>query len=368
MSLPDTNIVQSSRAFRAALADPTLGRIIAVRNYAPASEIHDFGKPIFVVSCYSDRGRQIGTVFDRFVLLVQNSYMIGFVHTLAGGWLYHTNRAPLDIAAFQVGVAKKFVGEQLYRRAPSEIARVLFLESLLSFERVWRIPVTARGEDSQYKASVDILTDMTAHFMLYHELGHVAVATDPFHPFIRERVRAYMEDADLGDVPASARQALVDEAEADLFSLAVCFAAFAPHVTERHLRAYLGFATRALTAMNIFYAMSDDLHRINVDPQFPSDVAQTFALWGHREALMAGFIASFPLDETTAPAVSADGFLDLRDYDAFFNGMYDSEALVFELDEDDRRFLQLVDLALASGGDFDKIIDGTRVQWMLNED
>jgi hypothetical protein len=368
MNSPDTSTVRNSRAFRAALADPTLGRIIAVRDYAPAGEIRDLNRPVFVVSCYSDTGRQIGTKFDQFVLLVQNSYMIGFVHTLAGGWLYHSHRTPLDITAFQVGVAKKFVGEQLYRRSPSDIARVLFLESVLTFERVWRIPVEARTSDPVFKSSVDLLTDLTAHFMLYHELGHLAVAGDPFYPFIRDRVRVYMEEGDVSDVPASARKVLVEEAEADLFSLACCVNAFAPRMSAQHLRAYLGFAARALTAMNIFYAMADDLHRINVDPQFPADVAATFALWGHRESLMAAFIATYPFDDTTVVCAADDALLDIPDYDSFFNGMYDSEALVFEINEDDRRFLQLIDLALVPGGNFDSVIDGTRVQWMLGED
>jgi len=290
MTSPSISAVRSSRAFRAAIADPLLGRILDIHDFDPGPAIRNVDRPVVVISCYSDRSRQIGTIFQEFVLLVQNSYVLGFVHNLAGAWLYHHHRATLDLTAFQTGFAKKFVGEQLFRRSPSEIGRVLFLESVLACERVWRIPIEAAANDPALKASTDTLSRITSHFMLHHELGHIATVDERFHPFIRERVALYLDHHDIEDVPVHARGVLKEEAEADLFGLSSSIAAFAPEMAEAHLRAYLTFAVRALTALNILYVMADDLHRANVDPDFPIDVEEAFALWRHREYLMTAYI------------------------------------------------------------------------------
>ncbi len=368
MTLPDTSWVRSSRAFRAAVADPALGRILEIHEFDPGPAIENVDRPVFVVSCYSERSRQIGTIFDDFVLLVQNSYVLGFVHALADAWMHHHHRAPLELAAFKTGFAKKFVGEQLYRRAPSEIGRVLFLESVLAFERVWRVPVEARAVDPVLKASVDTLSRITAHFMLHHELGHVATVDPRFHPFIRERVQVYLESGDISDVPEHSRRALKEEAEADLFGLSSCIAGFATVLSEPRLRAYLTFVARALTALNVLYVMADDLHRANVDSSFPVDVEEAFALWRHRELLMTTYIDSLPLDATTVECLPDDGFLDLPDASELFEGLLDDRALIHEIDPDQRRFVRVVDFGFAEGGSFDDVIQGTRVQWVLERD
>jgi hypothetical protein len=318
-----------------------------------------------VVSCYSARSRQVSTVFDGFVLLVQNSYVLGFVHGLGSAWLYHCHRAPLDLAAFQTGFAKKLVGEQLYRRGPSEIARVLFLESVLAFERKWRVPVEARLNDEALRDSSNTLSRITSHFMLHHELGHIATLDARFHPFIRERVDLYFAHHDTSDVPPESRRALREEAEADLFGLSSCIAAFAPVMTEARLREYLTFTVRALTDLNVLYAMADDLHRANVDPNFPSDIDESFALWRHRELLMTAYVESLPLDATTVTCAEVDTLLALPDASSLFEGLVDNDRLVAAIDEDDRRFVRLVDFGLTHGGTFEEIIDGARVQWVL---
>ncbi|MGZ8284074.1 MAG: hypothetical protein ACXW27_00180 [Allosphingosinicella sp.] len=365
MSSPGTSAFRNSRAFRAAIADPALGRILEIYDFDPGPAIRNVDRPVAVVSCYSDRSRQLSIVFDSFVLLVQNSYMLGFVHGLGGAWLYHCHRGPLDLDAFRTGFSKKLVGEQLYRRGPSEIARVLFLESVLAFERDWRIPVEARAVDEALRASSDALTRMTSHFMLHHELGHIATMDPRFHPFIRERVDLYLAHHDTSDVPAAARRALREEAEADLFGLSSCIAAFAPVVTEGRMREYLTFTARALTALNVLYAMADDLHRENVDSAFPSDIDESFALWRHREYLMTAYIESFPFDSTTVECAATDELLPIPDASILFEGLTDSDSLVGPIDEDDRRFVRLVNFGFAEGGSFEDIVQGTRVQWVL---
>lgn len=360
--------IRASRAFRSALSDPSLGRILDVHDFDPSPAIEKIDRPVVVVSCYSDRSRQIGTIFRDFVLLIQNSYMLGFVHDLAGAWLHHHHREELDLIPFEQGFAKKFVGEQLYRRGPSAIARILFLESVLAFERTWRVPIEARETDRAMKQSVDSLSRIASHFMLHHELGHIAVADERFHPFIRERVALYLDNHDTSDVPLHAREALREEAEADLFGISCSIAEFAPVLTEEHLRSYLTFAVRALTALNVLYGMADDLHRENVDATFEIDVEEAFALWRHRELLMTAYIDSLPLDSTTVEAAPADDLLDLPDAGELFAGLLDPGKIVGAVSEDTRRFLHVVDLGFAEGGSFDDVIQRTRVQWVLGAD
>lgn len=365
MSLHDITKTKGSRAFRAAVSDPALGRIHEVFDFDPSSAIQNVDRPVFVVSCYSDRSRQIGTVFDEFVLLVQNSYVLGFVNNLATAWLFHSHREPVDITAFSVGFAKKFVGEQLYRLAPSEISRVLFMESVLAFERDWRVPIEAKADDEELKTSSDALTRLTNHFMLHHEIGHIASVDERFDPFVRERVDLYLEHHDHSDLTQYSVKVLREEAEADLFGLCSTIAEFAPIMTEERLRSYLHFVTRAVTLLNILYVMADDLHRVNVQPDFPVDIDEAFSLWAHREKLMSAFVTSFPINQTTVEAASSDSLLSMSDASVLFEKLVDPERLVEPVDPHGRRFVQVVNLGFENGSSFGDVIEGTRVQWVL---
>lgn len=131
---------------------------------------------------------------------------------------------------------------------------------------------------------------------------------------------------------------------------------------------YLTFVARALTAVNILYVLADDLHRANVDPNFPVAIEEAFALWRHRELMMCSYIDGLPLDATTVECVDDDGFLDLPDASDLFEGLLDSGALIAAVNEDERRFLRVVDFGFAKGGSFENVIQGTRVQWVLERE
>ena len=65
MTSLDTKKARESRAFRASIADPALGKILEIHDFDPGPAIANVDRPVFVVSCYSDRSRQIGTIFEK---------------------------------------------------------------------------------------------------------------------------------------------------------------------------------------------------------------------------------------------------------------------------------------------------------------
>ena len=211
---------------------------------------------------------------------------------------------------------------------------------------------------------------LTADFLLHHEIGHTAVRDRRFDPFVSERVHDAL--GSLGEIQLDDQHRLIlrEEAEADLFGLNCCFSRYAPGMSERHLREYLDFAARFVIAINLFYAVSDDIHRLNVDGSHGgSSIETAFEIASHRLAIMSAHIESFLLGEDTAPCAPSDEFLGLDDPSMLFDAFMAAGPAMTECTHEDLRHAsQIIDLGLQAGGDFDAIIGGYRKTWVLGDD
>jgi hypothetical protein len=359
--------VKSSLAFRSALSDPDLGIVSGVHDFEVSPLIRRVDRPVYVVSCYSDTIRTICYEYKRFILLIHNSYTLSFANNIGLAWLYHSHRRSLDLRAFTTGFAKKFVGEQMYRLRPSMMARVLFLESALAYEPAWREPVLAKEKDKELHDSSDLLTRIAADLIFHHELGHLAEKDGRFASFIQRKVDAYLEDFDGAALPVEQIQLLRSEAEADLFAINCCLARYAPRMRAERVREYLNFVARLIIAINVLYVFSDDLHRVNVDPEHVMEpVERALTRWMHREAIMVGYIESFEFGRETIETRTNDRYLGLPQAASLFDGLTDSNQLIACENSDLRRFAQTIDAGFAAGS-FDKVIEGIRSSWMLGE-
>jgi hypothetical protein len=142
-----------------------------VHEFDPSPAIKNVDRPVVVVSCYSDRTRVVSRIYDPFIILVQNSYVLGFLHHLSALWLFRNQLTEEQVGTAAFGLAKKFVGEQMLRIAPSSIARVLILESVLECDSVWRKPLLAKERAVPLRRSANRLTQLASDFILHHELG-----------------------------------------------------------------------------------------------------------------------------------------------------------------------------------------------------
>ncbi|KCZ53202.1 hypothetical protein HY29_17460 [Hyphomonas beringensis] len=360
--------VRETRAFKAAIGNPALGTIMGIHDFDPSPAIDKVDRPVFVVSCYSDRTRQFCIEYRDFVLVIQNSYLLSFVDNIAVGALVAASDAKFDLLSYAGSLAKKFVAEQLYRLAPSSLARVLYLETVGQFEPHWRGPLLRRNEDETLKAASRAISQLTADFMLHHELGHVAAKDRRFYPFVRDVVEEYLADA-APAIEAALVRALMDEAEADLFALNCCIASYAADFGYEKLLEYLTFVARAVTAINVLYLFTDDIHHLNVDSTAPRpDMDRHMGLWAHREKIMCGYLESFSFGPDTVIAKASDSRLALPALTPLFHRITDGAQLTEPTSVDARRFAHVLDLGFQTGDGFEAVIGAVREPWVLSRD
>lgn len=361
--------VQNSASFQEAVSNPQLGKVVSVEELLLSTVVENVDRRCFLVSCYTDRIRTVCERHRSFILILDNSYLLSFVDNLGLAWLCDKHREPLELSAFTVGFAKKFVAEQMYRIRPSSMARILFMESMLAYEPEWRKPIERKEDDDLLDRSSKRLTAMTADFLRHHEIGHTATRDTRFDVLVRKPVAEALTGLDLSDLTERERTILTEEVEADIFGLNCCIALYAGMMTEEQIREYLTFVARAAICLNMLYAYADDLHRINVDEKYRCEpVSTSYLMAAYREVIMVRHLTDFLFDTDTVEATSnPDLLLKVGDASNIFEPILAGAEIIDHPSEGVRRAAQVLDLGFADGGDFEAVINGVRSSWMLNE-
>jgi hypothetical protein len=358
--------VRDSLAFISATTDPALGQIIGIEERDYAAVIENLDRQCFVASCYTDRKRVIGERYRKFFLIIQNSYLLGFFDNLGLAWLHHLHHRPIELVPFTAGLPKKFVAEQLYRLGKSEMARVLFVETMLAYEPAWRTVVLAKDELPALAQSSRQLTRIASDFFLSHEIGHAATNDSRYDVQVREPIAAALAERDLEDLTAESIALLREEAEADRFGTDNCIAIYAQTMSDPRLRQYLKFVVQVTAVLNILYSMTDHLHQTNVDERHRhADLEQMLLVWAHREAIACDHIDSFNFSDTPLTPAPSDTYLDLGDPTELFDGLRDFNRLTEPPNEHARRMAMVLDLGLSEGEGFEQVINAVRSSWML---
>lgn len=371
LTMSSTKLIdfRDSAAFKAAISDPSLGRVVGIHPFDPSPAITGVDKPTVVVSIASDVKRQTVEVYRQFVLLFQNSYLLSFADNLGLAWLYHNHVAPIDIDAFGFGFAKKFAAEQLHVLRPSPIARVLFLEAVMAYEPAWREPILEKQSNEALSRSSMMLTRIAADYMLHHEMGHISEHDHRFDQFVKPVVAAHLEESELNDLSTNQRALLIEEAEADIFGINCCLARYAPYMAADELRDYLTFAVRSIVVMNLVYAFADDIHRVNVDSEHGmSEINHTLLQWQHREKIAVSHIAHIDFDDIGIVTGRQSDLLSLPSADEIFASATRGEDISGIQDDNMRRMALVINDGFENGGNFNAVINGMRQNWLLEGD
>jgi hypothetical protein len=315
---------------------------MSVTDFTAAMAIKGLRRPVSVVSCHDDRSRIICETWRDAVVVVHNSYLTSFMREIAvfamaleGAGAYGWTGPPL--AALYAAVGKKFVAEQMHAIAPSHLARILFLESVIDYERHFRRIYALRDANPRLAARSNLFARMISDFFMHHELGHVAEVDPRFDRFIQPTIDAHLSEVTEDEARVLDIELIRREARADIFGLNCCFSIYGPDLTEATLRSYCTLLVHGVTALNVLHAAAHDLHRLNCDPAHDVlDIDFEFAMWSHRQAVMLRYLDAFIFDQRTVPCADADEIgvvsLPVEPLDA----LLDSEALVAPLSDDIR--------------------------------
>jgi hypothetical protein len=275
--------------------------------------IKNLRRPVFIVSCYDDRSRILCEIWSDAIVVIHNSYLTSFIREIAlfsivfeaGADAIEWDGPPLTELFTAVG--KKFVAEQMHAIAPSHLARILFLESVIDYERHFRRIYALRDAHRPLLDRANLLARLASDFFMHHELGHVAEVDQRFDRFIRPTIDAHLSNFTDEELRSLDEDLLRQEARADIFALNCCFSIYGPDLTETTLRSYCLLLIHAVTALNVMYAAGNDLHRINSDPAHQEvDIELAFSLWSHRQGIMLRYLDSFIFDERTIVCAAAD--------------------------------------------------------------
>lgn len=277
------------------------------------------------------------------------------------------NGPSLDLLFTAVG--KKFVAEQMHALGPSHLARTLFLESVIDYERHFRRIYALRDADRRLLTRTELFTRLASDFFMHHELGHVAEVDPRFDRFIRPTIDACLAEwAATGEPTYPDELLLRREARADIFALNCCFSIYGPDLTEATLRSFCTLLVQAVTALNVMYAAAHDLHRLNADPEHQAiDLDAEFSLWADRQAIMLRYLEDFIFDERTVVCAAVDTIGPVTVPDAI-DALIRTDSILAYLSEDTRRVSELISSGFKERPDaFDVVISGSRVASVLKD-
>ena len=309
------------------------------------------------------------------VVVIHNSYLTSFMREIAlfaaafedGPERIEWDSPPL--ASLFTAVGKKFVAEQMHAIAPSHLARIIFLESIIDYERHFRRIYALRDANRRLLTRTDLFARLASDFFMHHELGHVAEVDPRFDRFIQPAIDACLvEWAAAGEPTCPDEPLLRREARADIFALNCCFSIYGPDITDTTLRSFCTLLVQAVTALNVMYAAAHDLHRLNVDPAHQAiDIDAELSLWSDRQAIMLRYLDDFIFDKRTVVCASADKVDPIAIPDAM-GILVNTEALLAPLSEDTRRVSELISFGFNENPNaFDEVIAGSRVASVLKE-
>ena len=157
-------------------------------------------------------------------ILVQNTYLSSFAYNLFSCWLYGYNYASgfRDLDKLMVYNFKKFLGEQLYRKADRARSRALLLETLLFEQSMMAKIVATRDRNPAFSAAATGAENLMSFALLMHELGHYF---ETYKPEMWDAI-AMREDGAIGAFYEAAvldlDPAIALEFKCDVYAIAAC--------------------------------------------------------------------------------------------------------------------------------------------------
>ena len=342
------------------------GKVQAVHHYEIAPAIAGEHRPVFVVSHNDDRSRVFLQRTPYALVLFQNSYLTSFVDDLVTFALTASDRGE-NLEELCNALARKYVAEQMLTAGPSEMARVLFLESLIGFEPRWRRLYEVRNADTDgIGRRSQVVTRTVSQFLMHHELGHVAEADSRYAEITGALIDTYLAERESNERTRLSALNFEEEAQADLFALYGCMAIAARQHNASVVKSLLDITVRATVVLDVLYAIAHDLHRVNVDPQHQVDIDSPLTLWPHREALLLQALDDFSFGPHTFEACSDDLAEPFVFPEHMWPALTDIDAFLAPVTDDIRRVSQVI----AQGFEFHPegfraVVEGSRTEWLL---
>ena len=353
----------------------TIAHLLGTRKFEKVLGVYDFNiapallgecTKIRVLSHNTPRYRVLCEDWGGEYLLHHNHYMTSFLDNIALVTFATAAGAGLKPAReLYSALARRFFAEQLFVIKDTDMARVLFIETILEYDEHLRPVFDTRKSDARIESSSKLFTAMAADFLLHHELGH-AVSNSPQFDLYKEAAFA-----DIATLPAykswsdADQSRFRDEVAADLFSLTVIMTIYSRLASAFTIKSYIRLLLILVTRMQSLYESAAELYRINVDPSFDAgDTARTFTELAYREFIMANYVETLKFGEDTVVPLTADDFLALRysDDDLF---ALTSDNLTAPITNQSRRLAEAISRGFEPGAGFADVIAATRQNWVL---
>jgi hypothetical protein len=347
--------------------------ILHVLKFELPPELLGAGKEVFVFSHNTPRHRILGRDFGNRVVLFHNQYMTSFLDNIALVLLARGHPSlvlaenapavPNLLAAF----ARKFFAEQLYILGDSGMARTLFLETIIAYDRHIRPYFELRTQDEELRHASAIFTGLASDFLLHHEIAHIAVDHDDFAAR-RDQGLELLESVDVFQaLNVKERARLDEEVGADIVGLELVIRRCAVFLSGNNIKQYLRLVIELVTRMEILYEIARDAYQLNVDTTFDGgDLESAMRHWQCRHLAMVQYLDAFTFGPETVVPQAVDALLPFdwkqNDIDAL------TANLTAPFDIAVRRVAETISRGFENGAGFDAVINGTRQVRVLDRE
>lgn len=304
--------------------------------------------------------RDFGDVF----VIFNNGYMTSFLTNLALNAMIASREINRNFgisnAKLARGLAKKFFAEQLFVHQDTRMARVLFLETLIEYDKYLREIIAFRTQVPELELSTDTFSSLATDFMHNHELGHVFSREKKFVAYLQEARKLLAERSEFATIYPDGNDTIVEEIAADIFGLNTVMGAYANRISGSRLKEYFGFLMMAVTRMQVLYALADDAHILNQNPDHPqTELDAKLSVWQLREWATVEFLHRYEFGQDSIIPIEKDDLLSLS---IELSGVADiSTSDLAEPENDSSRMLaELIAQGFEEGASFNSVIEGTR--------
>lgn len=304
------------------------------------------------------------------ILILDNSYMtsfldnlalVGFAQCMAGGRGFGRLASDLTRA-----LAKKFFAEQLFVLGDSEIARVLFLETIMEYDHNLQQLFKCKNNDPRIKKSSDYFTACAADFLRNHEFGHIVSHDEQYIHYLDLARQEAGKFGEFSEQSINNRERIVQEIASDLFGINIVMGIYASRMSGASLRNYLTFLAIGVVRMHVLYDLAADTHRVNVDENFDvGNIDDRFVEWRIREMVMVSYIDGFVFGPNTVVPLEVDDLIHLDIFESGLVGVTEKDFCE-KSDDNFRRLASLIASGFAPDAGFNDVINGTRPVRVLN--
>ncbi|WP_316859767.1 hypothetical protein [uncultured Cohaesibacter sp.] len=300
---------------------------------------------------------------DQFVIF-SNAYMTSFLTNLALIAMVDSREINRDFgvsnAKLARGLAKKFFAEQLFVHQDTRMARVLFLETLIEYDKYLREIIAFRTRMPELEHSTDTFASLVTDFMHNHELGHVFSREKQFVAYMQAARKLLTEQSEFATIYPDGNETLEEEVAADIFGLITVLGAYRNRISGLRLKEYLKFMFETATRLQVLFVLADDIHALNQNPDHPrTELDAKLSVWQLREWAVMEFLRRYEFGEGSIIPVEKDDLLSLN---IELSGIADisTSDLAEPENESSRMLAELIAQGFEENAGFDCVIEGTR--------